>query len=207
LAAATAAETPAKPTAEQLPAAAGDVTALSAAELAALDPDKLTDNQLEQVFRIAAKLDAGEIAGRFARTLTGRPAGGDRWPVYQHLIQEAQSAGDFDAALGLVDEGEQADCEANQGRRRNDYELRRGRLLAKAGHAEQARDTFQRLVDRVPDDVQVAGSAAESMLGAKRPADALRFAEHGLSRARAQNNRDSEGYFVELVEAAKKQRT
>ena len=59
---------------------------------------------------------------------------------------------------------------------------------------------------RTPDNVQAAGGAAEAMLGAKRPKDALKFAEHGLAQARAQNNRDSEGYFLELVEAAKKQR-
>jgi hypothetical protein len=79
--------------------------------------------------------------------------------------------------------------------------------LAKSGRGKEAKDVFERLVDRLPEDTQLAGSAAESMLGAKQPADALRFAEHGLSRARAQNNRDSEGYFLELVEAARKQRS
>ena len=104
-----------------------------------------------------------------------------------------------------MDEGEKADCEGNEGRRRNDYELRRGRLLARAGRAEEAKDVFERLLARIPDDTQAAGAAAEAMLGARDAQDALKFAEHGLSQARAQNNRDSEGYFLELVEAAKKQ--
>ena len=165
----------------------------------------MTDGDIEQSFRTALKLDAAELASRFARALADRPAVGDRWPIYQHLIQEARTAGDNDAALSLVDEGEKADCEANEGRRRNDYELRRGRLLAGSGRGDQAKDVFDRLLERIPDDMKAAGTAAEAMLGANRVKDALKFAEQGLARARAQNNRDSEGYFMELVEAAKKQ--
>jgi hypothetical protein len=44
------------------------------------------------------------------------------------------------------------------------------------------------------------------MLSARRPDHALQFAEKGLAKAREQNNRDSEQYFMELVAAAKRQR-
>jgi tetratricopeptide (TPR) repeat protein len=198
----------AAPTAVAPSPAVTDVSAMGAAELSAIDAAGLTDAQLEQAFRTAIKIDAKELASRFARTLVGRPPDAvrpDRWPFFQHLIQESQVAGDYDAALGYVDEGEKADCEGNEGRRRNDYELRRGRLLARNGQAEKARDVFDRLIGRIPNDLHAAGDAAEAMLGAKRPKDALEFAQQGLAQARAQNNRDSEGYFMELVEAAKKQ--
>jgi tetratricopeptide (TPR) repeat protein len=188
--------------------ASADVSSMGAAELAALDPNSLSDSQLEQAFRTAQQLDARELASRFAKTLIARPAqagSADRYPFFQHLIQEVQSSNDLDAALAYVDAGEKADCEANEGRRRNEYELRRGRLLAKRGNAPQARDVFDRLIARVPGELQVAGAAAEAMLGAKQAKDALKFAEHGLSQARAQNHRDSEGYFLELIGAAKKQ--
>jgi tetratricopeptide (TPR) repeat protein len=190
------------------PTGAPDITSMSAAELATLDPNSLADAHLEQAFRSAIALDARDLATRFAKTLVARPADAslpDRWAFFQHLIQEAQNAGDHDAALSLVDEGEKADCEGNEGRRRNDYELRRGRLLARSGQGDKAKDVFERLLSRVPDNTQAAGAAAEAMLGAKLPKDALKFAEQGLVQARAQNNRDFEGYFMELVEAAKKQ--
>jgi tetratricopeptide (TPR) repeat protein len=202
---APAAGTPAEATA---PTAAMDVSAMGAAELSGLDAAGLSDAVLEQAFRTAVQLDATELANRFARTLVGRPgdpARPDRWAYYQHLIQAAQSAGDSSTALNLVDEGEKSDCESNEGRRRNDYELRRGRLLARAGRTDEAKDVFERLVARIPDDTQAAGAAAEAMLGARNANAALTFAEQGLAKARAQNNRDSEGYFLELVDAAKKQ--
>jgi hypothetical protein len=49
------------------------------------------------------------------------------------------------------------------------------------------------------------GTAAEAMLTLKQGAAALQFAEQGLSKAREQNNRDSEQYFMELVSAARRQ--
>ena len=64
---------------------------------------------------------------------------------------------------------------------------------------------FERLVARVPGELKFAGSAAEAMLGMKQAGRAIKFAEQGLAQARAQNNRDSEGYFLELIGAAKKQ--
>jgi tetratricopeptide (TPR) repeat protein len=185
-----------------------DISSMSAAELAGLDSNSLSDGQLDLAFRASVGLDARDLASRFAKTLVARPAGAahpDRWAHFQHLIQEAQNGGDFESALSLVDEGEKADCEANEGRRRNDYELRRGRLLARGGQSDKAKDVFERLLTRTPDNTQAAGAAAEAMLGAKQPKDALKFAEQGLAQARSQNNRDSEGYFMELVEAAKKQ--
>ena len=192
------------------PAATGgqqDISAMKSEELSQLDTGGLADAAVEQAYRTAHQLGARDLAAKFARALVERPAaaGTDRFPFFAYLIQEAQNARDFDAAVSLVDQGLKADCEANEGRRRNDFELRRGQLLAKRGDAEPARDTFQRLLERTPADLKVAGSATEAMLGLKKAALAKQFAEHGLTQARAQNNRDSEGYFLELLDAVKKQ--
>jgi tetratricopeptide (TPR) repeat protein len=197
-------------TGTSVPAAAGgekDVSAMKSDELAGLDIAGLSDAGLEQAYRTAHQLDALDLAAKFARVLVERPAtaGSDRYPFFAFLIQQARAARDFDRALELVDAGLKADCEVNEGRRRNDYELRRGQLLAKRGDADAARDTFQRILERNPGDLKVAGSATEAMLGLKKGSLAKQFAEHGLAQARAHNNRDSEGYFLELLEAAKKQ--
>jgi tetratricopeptide (TPR) repeat protein len=185
-----------------------DLGAMGAAELAGLSPESLPDEQLEQAFQAALKLDARELASRFGKTLVSRPPlpeRADRFPVYSQLVQQALGEGNTEAALDYLNEGEKADCEHNEGRRRNDYELRRAQIHAKRGEVEMAHDVFERLIERVPSELKYAGSAAEAMLSAKQGPRALRFAEGGLARARQQNNRDSEQYFLELVAAAKRQ--
>jgi tetratricopeptide (TPR) repeat protein len=194
---------------EERPAQAPlDLSAMSAAELAALEPETLGEEQVDEAYRAAQKLDAQELAVRFARNLVARPPRqdrADRFPWYTYLVQRALAAGDTDTALQYVDEGEKADCETNEGRRRNDYELRRGQVLAKRGDADSAREVFERLVARAPDELRYQGTAAESMLSARQGRAALQFAEQGLTRAREKNDRDSEQYFMELVSAAKRQ--
>ena len=126
-----------------------EIEALSAAQLAGLQPETLSDEQLEQAYRTAQKLDARELASRFAQAMVSRPPRPDhpdRFPWYAYLVQTALAEGNTQSALQYVDEGEKADCEQNEGRRRNDYELRRGQVLAKSGDPEAARDVFDRLI-------------------------------------------------------------
>jgi tetratricopeptide (TPR) repeat protein len=188
--------------------AAADVTAMGAPELAALPVEGLSDEQLEQAWTAAQRLDAHELGGRFAKALTSRPARpdhADRFPWYSYLADLALADGNADAAIDYINEGEKADCEHNEGRRRNDYELRRGKLHARRGEADAAQDVFERLIQRDPGNLRTRGAAAEAMLGLKQGPRALRFAEEGLAQARKQNDRDSEQYLMELAAAAKKQ--
>ncbi len=189
-------------------AGAPDIAALGTEGLNGLQVDSLTEEQLEQAFQTAGRLDASELVGRFARALIARPPNSnhpDRYPLYSCLIQLALEHGDTDLALECVNEGEKADCEQNEGKRRNDYELRRGQVQTKRGATDAAEDVFQRLIERVPGELRYRGAAAEAMLSARQGALALRFAEQGLAKAREMNNRDSEEYFKELVAAARKQ--
>lgn len=182
-----------------------DVGALGAAELAALSLESLSDPQAELAYQTAMKLDARELAGKFARDLVARPGSRpDRYPWYAHLVQLALAEGKPDAALELLAAGEQADAQHNEGKRQSDFELRRGQVLAKKGDIDQAQAVFERLIERVPAEARLRGSAAEAMLSAKQPARALRFAQDGLALARKQNNRDSEEHFKELVAAAQR---
>ncbi len=187
--------------------AARDIGAMGAAELAGLDIGTLDDGELEAAYQSALKLGAPDLAGKFAKTAVTRKPGADkadRYPMFNHLIQQALLEGDKDAALDFVNEGEKADCEHNEGRRRNDYELRRGQILVKCGEIDKAMDVFDKLIERSPAELRYRGSAAEAMLSAKQGPKALSLAEGGLKKSREQNNRDSEQYFLELTAAAKK---
>jgi tetratricopeptide (TPR) repeat protein len=189
-------------------AAPADITALGAPELAALKVEALSDEQLRQAFQTAQRLDAHEIGTHFARALVARPpAAGeaDRYPYFSYLIERALAGGNTAEALDTINEGEKADCEQNEGRRRNDYELRRGKVHARRGEADAAHDVFDRLIQRDPTSLKTRAAAAEAMLSLRQGPRALRFAEEGLAQARQQNDRDSEGHLMELVAAAKKQ--
>jgi tetratricopeptide (TPR) repeat protein len=186
-----------------------DVRGMNATDLAGLKVESLTDEQLEQAFVAAQKLDAEDLAASFAHGLTSRPPrpdATDRFPLFAFLTQHALKNGQADAALDYVNEGERVDCEQNEGRRRNDYELRRGQVHVKRREADAAADVFQRLIERVPDELKYRGSAAEAMLTLKQAERAQRFAEDGLAVARQRGDRDSEQYLQELAEAAKRQK-
>lgn len=189
-------------------AAPMDLSSASAPELAAVAAETLDDAQLETAFQSAMKLDARDIAGKFARALVARaprPERTDRYVWHNHLVNLALADGDAAGALDRINEGESDDCTNNGGKRRNDYELRRGQVLAKKGDAKEAAEVFDRLIGRLPDDLKIRGTATETMLSAKQGALARKYGEEGLAQARKQNNRDSEGHFLELLEAARRQ--
>jgi tetratricopeptide (TPR) repeat protein len=199
---------PGTPGTAEMQAATVDIGSMSAAELAALSQGELNDLQLEQAFHSAVKLDAKDLAGQFAKGLLARPPSADkpdRYPVFNQLVQQALAEGDTATALDQLNEGEKVDCEHNEGRRRNDYELRRGQVHVKRGEFDEAAKVFERLIERAPAELRYRGSAAEAMLSAKQPGRALALAEGGLKKSREQNNRDSEQYFLELSAAARKQ--
>jgi tetratricopeptide (TPR) repeat protein len=188
---------------------APDVSSMSAAELSGLSVDSLSDEQLEKAYQAAQKLDAAELTGHFARTLVARPVApgraADRFPMYSFLVQKALAEGNLDEALRYVEEGERSDREHNEARRQNDYDLRRAQLHVKRREVDLAHDVFTRLIERSPDNLRYRGTAAEGMLSLRQPDRALRFAEEGLAAARQKNDRDSEQYLMELVDAAKRQ--
>ncbi|MCR2614148.1 hypothetical protein NSP30_23710, partial [Salmonella enterica] len=86
--------------------------------------------------------------------------------------------------LQLLAEAEAHDRAHNEGRRLTDLEVRRGQLFARKGDAEQAQQAFDRLIERLPGELRHRGTAAEAMLSAKQPTQALSYAETGLALAR-----------------------
>jgi predicted Zn-dependent protease len=182
-------------------------SAMNAAELAGLPAATLAPADLEQAYQAALALDARELAGKFAAELVGRapyPERPDRFTLFQLLIGQSLSHGDTGAALDRVNEGEKDDCENNGGKRRNDYELRRAQVHAKRGEIDQAEDVFDRLIARIPSELNVRVNAAETMLSARQQSKALKYVQQGLAEAVKQKNRDLEGHFRELQAAAAK---
>jgi thioredoxin-like negative regulator of GroEL len=181
-----------------------DFDTLSAAGLAAVKPEELSDAQVGDAFRAALRLDAPDLAGQFARSGASRASIPDRYPFFSHLANLAREDWKPEAVLRVLDEGEQADSATNEGRHREDYALARGKALAKSGDTDGAYHVFKEAISRSPASLNLYAPAAEAMLGRKQKDKALEFAELGLKQARAQQNRDAEQQFLELVAAAKK---
>jgi len=180
---------------------AADFSTMATGELLAIDLEASSDNQLEEGFRAGLKLSSDEIASRFASALVARPGTGDRYAYWNHLI--AKSA-DPVQAMSLLTQAIDSDASTNEGRRAGDFKLRRAQMLAKAGDTSAAETAFAELIAADPTELKYYGTATETMLNRKAGASAVKFAEMGLAKARSLNNRDSEGYFRELLDAAQR---
>lgn len=186
---------------------ATDIASLGAADLAGLDANSLSSTDLDQAFQSATKLGAPELAAKFASILVERPAypeRTDRLPLYQLLISRAVAQTNLDSALDLVNAGEADDCKNNEGKRRNEYELRRAQVHARRGEFDDAERVYDGLIARVPTELNYRVNAAETMLSARQGPKAAKYAKEGLAAAQKQKNRDLEGHFKELMGAAQK---
>jgi tetratricopeptide (TPR) repeat protein len=184
-----------------------DFAAMSAADLGGLDPDTLSAAELEDAMKAAMKLDARELAVRFAKVGTAKPvdpAKPDRYPMYLGLILAAIGEGNHADALTASRAGAAYDKEHNGGKRANEYAVRTAQLLAKTGDAAGAAAAFDDLIAKNPDEPKFLITATETMLSAKQGAKAAAFAEKGLARAKETGNRDLEAACLELGEAAKR---
>jgi hypothetical protein len=188
-------------------AGAPGIAALGAADLANLDANELGSAELDQAYQAATKLNERDLAGKFAAVLVERPAypeRPDRFPLFQFLINQATTQSNLDAALDHLNAGEADDCKNNEGRRRNEYELRRAQLHAKRGEFDDSERVYDGLIARMPTELNYRINAAETMLSGRQGARAAKYAKDGLAAAQKQKNRDLEGAFKELMAAAQK---
>ena len=184
-----------------------DLGAMSAADLAALDPGDLSVIACENAMRAALKLDARELAVRFAKAGAEQPADPakpDRYPLFACVVTGATAEGDLDTALDFATRGAADDAANNNGSRAAEYGVQRARLLARKGDPASAAAEFEALLSRFPDEPKLVITAAEAMLSAKQGAKAAEFAEKGVALAKRLNNRDLDGASRELLEAAKR---
>jgi len=184
-----------------------DFTAMNIAELAGIDLSKLTVAELEDGMRAAMKLDAREIAVKYAKVGAAKPADAakpDRYPLFACAITATLADGDIPAALAIAEAGAKDDAANHQGKRASEYGVQNGKLYARSGRILEAVGEFDTLLDRTDEEPRFLIVAVEAMLSAKQPAHALKYVERGLAKAKSSGNRDLEGACLELGEAAKR---
>jgi tetratricopeptide (TPR) repeat protein len=178
-----------------------DFETISAEGLARLNAETLTDMQIVDAFRAAQKLDATELAALFADSATRRDAIADRYPFFHYLAQRARDDGNSAEVFSLYERGQKTDTAE---KRVAEYAIGLGRAAAKLGDTDKAERIFRDAIQRDSGNLPIYAAAAETMLSKKLGKQALSFADKGLTLSRAKNNRDAEGQFLELCEAAKK---
>lgn len=184
-----------------------DFTAMSAADLAGLEAESLGVTEIEDAMRAALKLDARELAVKFAKAGVTKPfdaARSDRYPMFACVVTGAVAEADYPAAIQFVEMGATYDAEHNVGKRANEFGLRKAQLLAKAKNYPASEQAFHDLIERSPDEPKFYIAAIEAMLSGQQKAPALAFAEKGRAKANTLGNRDLAGACQELSEAANK---
>ena len=183
------------------------IASLGAAELAGLQTESLGAVDLDLAYQTAVKLDARDQAGTVRRRSSWSdrryPERRDRFALYQLLINQTLAQGKTDESLDYLNDGERDDCENNEGKRRStNMNCMRAEVHAKRGEVRAStRDVYDRLIARVPTELNVRVNAAETMLSARQTPRALKFAQDGLAIAVKQNNRDLEGHFGKAITA------
>lgn len=189
------------------PASKRDFGAMNVAELAALDRQNLSVEELEQAMRAALRLEARELAVAFARAGLEKPfdpSRPDRYPLFAAAITGALVQGNYAEALNWIARGEQYDREHNQGIRAIDYALKRANVYVRMKDVEGATRVFDDLLARHSAEGRLYTTAAEEMLRLKVADKARQFAQRGLQLAQQTQNRDLEAHCRELIAAAEK---
>lgn len=184
-----------------------DFSAMSAADLATVPLASLSVSELADGMRAAMKLDARELAVNYAKAAVARPADAsypDRFPFYFALANGLVAGGDVPGAVALLTEGAAHDATNNEGKRISDFGRQKGKIFARSGDAASAAAAFDAVIAANADDPRNYIDAAETMLRVKDKANAAKFADAGLAKAKLLGNRDLEGACMELAAAAKK---
>lgn len=186
-----------------------DINAMNIAELAALDRQDMSVDEIEQAMRAALRLEARELAVAFARAGVEKPfdpSKPDRYPLFAAAITGALVQGNYSEALELIQRGEQYDSDHNRGARAIDYALKRANVYVRMKDVDQAVKAFERIIAQYPQEGKLYTTAAEEMLRLRSADKARYFADRGLRLAHQSQNRELEEHCRELLVAAEKAR-
>ncbi len=182
-------------------AAPAVIASLSAAELAALDVALLSEDDLKQAFATAKRLDANEIAGKFAQALVakvGNSPGADCFIYDQHVIFQLLGEDRIERAYATTIKMLDRDAKLNAGKRSIDYRKLRLKVLLAGKRLGEAKIELDKLLSERADDLDLLGFAVEELLKFGHKDQAAHYAKSGKLLAAKKNDRDRLGYFEDI---------
>lgn len=187
------------------PSSVVDLSAYSAAQLAALDPEKLSDDELVAAYQSALHLDATHTARNFAAALARRDSAAnkiDMVGVFRRWIQSRLDDRNSQGLRELIHQARGYSERHYQGRDAAVFDLLEARAELLDGSRDEAVSRIRTLIERYPDRLDVAASAVESLLTIGDYRAAKEVAEQGLSVAEEHRSSDFQGQFREYARAA-----
>lgn len=190
--------------ATETPALAGaprSISAMNASELAALNVETLNDDDLRAAFTSAKRLDANELAGKYALALVNRASstpGQDCFIYDQHIIFQLLGEDRVERAYVSTLKALERDTKLNAGKRSIDYRKLRLKVLLAGKRVPEAKVDLDKLLAEKGEDLDLFVFAVEELLRFGHKDLAGKYAGMGKLIAARKNERDRFSFFEEM---------
>ncbi|MFO0813419.1 MAG: tetratricopeptide repeat protein [Gemmatales bacterium] len=185
----------------EAPAATTSITAMNNAELAAIAVDSASEEELKQAFTTARRLDANELATKFAQALVNQAANkqdADCFIYDQHIIYQLLGEDRVERAYVNILKALERDAKLNAGRRSLDYRKLRLKVLLAGKRVQEARADLDKLLAEKGEDLDLFVFATEELLRFGHKELAGKYAGMGKLVASRKNDRDRLSFFESM---------
>jgi hypothetical protein len=153
---------------------------------------------LQQAFSAAKRLDANELATKFAQALVQRAEAQDLFTYDQHLIFQLLGEDRLERAYATTLKALDRDAKQNAGKRSIDYRKLRLKVLLAGKRLPEAKIDIEKLLAEKADDLNLFIYVVEELLKFGHKDLAAKFAKQGSQLAKKKNDQDSAGFFEEI---------
>lgn len=178
------------------------IGAMSAAELAAMNLETASDEDLANAFSAARRLDANDLATRFAQAIVNRAAtspGADCFIYDQHIIFQLLGEDRVERAYASTLKALDRNAKSNAGKRAIDYRKLLLKVLLSGKRLPEARVELDKLLAEHADNLDLYVFATEELLRFGHKDLAVKYAAAGKQLAAKKNDKDRLGFFEDLL--------
>ena len=185
--------------------------AVEALESASWNAEKLASSAVENVstaevvvaLAAAHRLGDDTLVVRWAEALVSRADAPRHAVAHLHLARHHMGQGKHQEALDTLEKGHRHEAGAEDSRA-GEFLARMAQALLKLNRTDDAIARLEAIAELPVPDLKSMASGVEALLGARQGAAASKLAQQGLVLAKKAQNRDAEGHFEELAQAAGK---
>jgi tetratricopeptide (TPR) repeat protein len=185
--------------------------AVEALESASWNAEKLASSAVENVsttevvvaLAAAQRLGDDTLVVRWAEALVSRSDAPRHSVAHLHLARHHMGQGKHQEALDTLEKGHRHEASAEDSRA-GEFLARMAQALLKLNRTDDAIARLEAIAELPVPDLKSMASGVEALLGARQGAAASKLAQQGLVLAKKAQNRDAEGHFEELAQAAGK---